>query len=170
MEPTALHAGDSIAWTRDVPAYPAREGWALHYALRGAGVIDITARGGAPYRITVDAATSRDWLAGRYRWTAFVTHSDGRRYTLDTGDVIIHPDATAQDGHDVRSHAARMLDLIEAALEKRIPKDQQAYEIDGQRIDRIPIERLEALRTRYRREVSRASSRRLYGRTLYGRF
>jgi hypothetical protein len=46
-----------------------------------------------------------------------------------------------------------MVALIETALEKRIPKDQQSYEIDGQRLDRIPVERLRELRMQYQREL-----------------
>ncbi|RXU06991.1 hypothetical protein B1F68_10525, partial [Pseudomonas syringae] len=72
------------------------------------------------------------------------------------GFVKVLADLQSAGFVDGRSHAERMLDLIEAALEKRIPKDQQSYEIDGMRLDRIPIERLEALRTRYRREVASA--------------
>ncbi|MCY1454765.1 hypothetical protein D9M71_718540 [compost metagenome] len=53
----------------------------------------------------------------------------------------------------MRTHAARMIALIESALEKRIPKDQQSYEIDGQRLDRIPVERLRELRLQYQREL-----------------
>lgn len=152
MRPPEIRAGDSVTWR--VPDVSASDGWTLSYALRGPATIDIEAIvDGEDYVIEVDAATTRDWAAGCYRWVAFLAHTDGRRTTLADGQLEILPDLLAMEAGDVRSHARRMLALIEAALQKRIPKDQQSYEIDGQRLDRIPIERLEELRLRYRREV-----------------
>lgn len=170
MEPKKLHAGDSVRWHRAVPDFPASAGWSLHYALRGAGVVDIEALPGSPYVIEVSAAITREWPPGRYRWVAFVRHIDGERITLGDGEITIAPDWLAAESLDVRSHARRMLDLIEAALQKRIPKDQQSYTIDGQSIDRIPVERLEELRLRYRREVAREErSSSTFGRIIQAR-
>jgi hypothetical protein len=162
MRPPQIRAGDSVSWRVRLPGYPAESGWQLHYALRGPQGIDIEALEGegGDYLVEVVAADSSGWQAGLYRWVAYVVGPAGQRLTKATGDLHIYPDLLALDGpEDMRSHARRMLDLIEAALEKRIPKDQQSYEIDGQRLDRIPIERLEALRIRYRREVAQESRR-----------
>lgn len=154
MEPKTLHAGDSVAWSRDVPEYPPAEGWVLRYVLRGPAAMEIEAHGsGETHEVEIAAAITEGWAAGRYHWAAYVTGTGGERYTIDTGDLVILPNWLTEGPTDVRSHARRMLDLIEAALEKRIPKDQQSYEIDGQRLDRIPVERLIALRNQYRREV-----------------
>jgi hypothetical protein len=84
----------------------------------------------------------------------------GQRLTLSSGTLEIGANLETSEPADARSHAQRMLALIEAALEKRIPKDQQSYEIDGMRLDRIPIERLDALRSKYRRELQREKNRR----------
>lgn len=162
MRPPEIRAGDSVTWRVSLPGYPAEDGWALHYALRGPQGIDIEALEGTggDYLVELPAADTSAWAAGWYRWVAYVANATGERLTLEAGDLELQPDLLAQDGpEDMRSHARRMLELIEAALEKRIPRDQQSYEIDGQRLDRIPIERLEALRTRYQREVARESRR-----------
>lgn len=162
MRPPEIRAGDSVSWRVSVPGYPVEDGWALHYALRGPQGIDIEALEGTggDYLVELPATDTSAWAAGWYRWVAYVANATGERLTLETGDLELQPDLLAQDGpEDMRSHARRMLELIEAALEKRIPRDQQSYEIDGQRLDRIPIERLEALRTRYQREVARESRR-----------
>lgn len=154
MEPKTLHAGDSVAWSRDVPEYPPAEGWALRYVFSGPQVMEVAAfADGGVYRVEIPASTSASYPPGRYRWAAYVTGPGDQRYTIETGDLVIYPDWLSAEPGDVRSHARRMLDLVEAALEKRIPKDQQSYEIDGQRLDRIPIERLVELRGKYRREV-----------------
>ena len=53
---------------------------------------------------------------------------------------------------ETTTHAERMLALIEAALEGRIPRGLESTNIDGQQIDRIPIVQLETLRQKYRAE------------------
>lgn len=154
MEPKTLHAGDSVAWSRDVPAYPPADGWALRYVFNGPQVMEVAAFADAgDYRVEIAASATANYPPGRYRWAAYVIGPGDERYTIDTGDLVVYPNWLTAEPGDVRSHARRMLDLVEAALEKRIPKDQQSYEIDGQRLDRIPIERLLDLRARYRREV-----------------
>jgi hypothetical protein len=166
MEPTTLHAGDSVAWSRDVPACPAADGWSLVYVFSGPDRHEVEALAAAPYRVELAASVTAAWPSGLYRWVALAIKGD-ERLTVASGRLQVDPNlATAEPG-DARSHAQRMLELIEAALEKRIPKDQQSYEIDGQRLDRIPIERLNALRLQYRREVARERARRWpYGRPV----
>ncbi|EPF1455240.1 hypothetical protein AVM47_033635 [Pseudomonas aeruginosa] len=159
MEPTQLHAGDSVAWERDVPEYPASAGWSLRYVLSGPDRHVIEAQAGAPYRVEIAAETTASWAPGLYRWVALAIKA-GQRLTLDSGTLEIGANLETAEPSDARSHAQRMLALIEAALEKRIPKDQQSYEIDGMRLDRIPIERLDALRSKYRRELQREKNRR----------
>lgn len=159
MEPTQLHAGDSIAWERDVPAYPAADGWALRYVLSGPARHVLGAIPGAPYRVEVSAQDTAAWPAGLYRWVALAVNG-AQRLTVATGTLEVGANLETAAPADARSHAQRMLALIEAALEKRIPKDQQSYEIDGMRLDRIPIERLDALRSKYRRELQREKNNR----------
>lgn len=167
MEPTQLHAGDSIAWSRDVPAHPASAGWSLRYVLSGPARYELEAISAGSYLVEVSATDSATWLPGVYRWVALAVRGEGERQTVATGLLEISPNLETSDPVDARGHALRMLNMIEAALEKRIPKDQQSYEIDGMRLDRIPIERLEALRSKYRREIQREKDRRNpYGRIL----
>lgn len=158
MEPTTLHAGDSVAWSRDVPACPAADGWALVYVFSGPERHEVAAIAAAPYRVELSAGTTATWAPGLYRWVALAAKGD-ERLTVAKGALQVDPNLATAEPSDVRSHAQRMLALIEAALEKRIPKDQQSYEIDGQRLDRIPIERLNELRLQYRREAARERNR-----------
>jgi len=167
MEPTSLHAGDSVSWSRDLPDYPAADGWALAYVFTGPERHDVQAIAAAPYRVELAASQTAVWAPGLYAWVALASRGD-LRVTVAKGELQVDPNLAQLDGTDPRSHARRMLDLIEAALEKRIPKDQQSYEIDGQRLDRIPIERLNELRVQYRREVMRERNRKWpTGRPVY---
>lgn len=166
MEPTKLYAGDSATWSRDVPGRPASAGWGLRYVFSGPAVHTVNASPGAPFLVELSADETAAWSPGLYRWVARVSRGD-QRLTVASGLLEVAPNLETAEPFDPRSHARRMLELIEAALEKRIPKDQQSYEIDGQRLDRIPIERLDALRTKYRREVQRQNaSRSPYGRSV----
>jgi hypothetical protein len=159
MEPTSLHAGDSVSWERSAPAYPASVGWSLRYVFTGPANHQVDAIGGEPYRVELSAGATATWAPGLYRWVVLAIKGDERK-TLAQGRIEVSPNLETAEPLDVRSHAERMLDLIEAALEKRIPKDQQSYEIDGLRLDRIPVERLNALRLQYRREIQRARNSR----------
>ncbi|MDM9557344.1 hypothetical protein QU926_27395 [Pseudomonas asiatica] len=166
MEPTKLHAGDSATWSRDVPGRPASAGWGLRYVFSGPAVHTVTAKPGVSYLVELGADETATWPPGLYRWVA-LAFRDGERLTVASGLLEVAPNLETAEPFDARSHARRMLELIEAALEKRIPKDQQSYEIDGQRLDRIPIERLDALRTKYLREIQRLNaSRSPYGRCV----
>lgn len=166
MEPTKLIAGDSIAWAREAPAY-SFDGWGLLYVLRGPGQLDVTASGGPVFEFTISAAESATLPAGIYNWACYATKGPDRK-TLARGEVEVLADLAQAAEIDPRGHARRMLALIEAALEKRIPKDQQSYEIDGMRLDRIPIERLNALRLQYRREAA-AKRGKPFGRRILAR-
>jgi hypothetical protein len=159
MEPTQLHAGDSVTWAREARAFPSADGWSLIFALRGPGSLDVASSDGEPYQFRMASSQTRDLPPGAYHWACFAVRDDERK-TLGVGRLDILEDLLQAGNFDGRSHARRMLDLIEAALEKRIPKDQQSYEIDGMKLDRIPVERLEALRTRYRREVATEGKKR----------
>ncbi|WP_122761179.1 hypothetical protein, partial [Pseudomonas viridiflava] len=166
MEPTQIHAGDSATWSRAVPDRPASAGWGLRYVLSGPDRHTVDALPTTPFQVEVSAQLSATWAPGLYRWVALAFRGD-QRLTVAQGVLEVGANLETADPVDARSHAQRMLTMIEAALEKRIPKDQQSYEIDGMRLDRIPIERLDALRTKYQREIQRANShRRPYGRVV----
>jgi hypothetical protein len=159
MEPTQIHAGDSAAWSRDVPDRPASAGWGLRYVFSGPDRQVVEALQTTPYQVEVSAETTANWQPGLYRWVALAFRGD-QRLTVATGTLDVSANLETAEPTDARTHAQKMLGLIEAALEKRIPKDQQSYEIDGMRLDRIPIERLDTLRTKYQREIQRAKSSR----------
>jgi len=155
--PGRIVAGDTLRWTDQVPDYPASDGWTLHYAIfsdQGIYHVDATASG-TDHAFDVPASQTAKWQPGRYEWTAYVDNAAGERHTLGAGFLQVLPDPAATTPQDRRSHARRMLDAIEAALEQRATEqdlDLLRAQFGDQRVDRDPAQ-LIALRDRYRAEV-----------------
>lgn len=153
--PVELRAGDTLKWTRTLPAYPASDGWALSYSLvgrTGAHTFSGTADGDG-FAVTVSATTSANFTAGRYRLTEYVTKGT-ERFTTATKDVTVLANlAGATTAADTRSHAQKMLDAIEAYLESKAPT-AASVEIAGRKISNYPLTDLLALRSKYQNEVA----------------
>ena len=151
-EPRRVTAGETITWTKTLPLYPAGAGNTLKYALQSYSgqLISIEANAdGNDYSVTIDETTSAAWIPGVYTWTAFI-ENNGTRTVFARGTISILPSPLAAFGS---THAQRMLGLIESALEGRIPNNLQSYDIDGQRIDKIPVPQLKRMRDEYLAEV-----------------
>lgn len=148
-----LTAGDTLDFTTSVPDYPASAGWTLKYRLAprvSGAVIDITAAAdGDDYDIQVAASTTLGWAAAYYAWTAFVEKA-AERYTVGRGELQIRAASTTlAAGTDLRSHAKKTLDAIEAVIESRATMDQQEYAIGGRSLKRTPIADLLRLKSVY---------------------
>lgn len=155
-EPTELRAGNTWQWTReDLADYPAPT-WTLKYALKNAtDHIEIVASASGTYHaVTVARATTLGYAAGRYTWVAYV-ESATERFDVDDGTLEVLPAyaQASQVARDDRSHARIVLDAIEAVIEGRATKDQQAYTINGRSLERMPIKDLLAFRAQYKNEV-----------------
>lgn len=155
-EPTQVTAGDTWTWTKSLSDYPAGT-WTLTYYLRSReGEQSFTATAdGADHLVTVAAATTAGYKAGRYGWTAVVT-SGSERYRVGAGEIEVLPDpANMGAGQDPRSHARKMLEAIEATLERKATSTQIAmieYTI-GTRGAKFDHKALSELRDKYRSEV-----------------
>lgn len=164
---TVLIAGDSLDFETSVPDYPATAGWTLSYRLiprvSGTAITFSATANGADYRVQVAAATTAAWVAGEYSWAAFVTLGPDR-FTVDSGTITIKPDPGVASASDLRSHARRALDAIEAVIENRATMDQQEYQIAGRMLKRMTVSDLLRFRDRYRAEVAAEdAARRLLG-------
>lgn len=158
-EPTTLTAGDTVAWSRSLPDYPASGGWVLGYALvNAASRIDIVSTAlGDSHQVAVSAAVTGAWAAGRYDWQAFVTRA-GERHTVGKGAVLIAPNLAGAGVTvlDTRTPARVALDAADAALRTYGAKAYlQSYSIGGrQQTFRSPSEFM-AFRSRLKMEVAR---------------
>lgn len=134
-EPAAITTGDTISWQIALPDYPASGGWTLKYTLVGsAGAITIaSAASGADHLISITAATSTTWIAGRYQLQKYVEKGSGttlERITLGSASIeIIKGLAGTTTASDTRSQSRRILDAINAAIEGRAPRADLEYEI-----------------------------------------
>ena len=161
MIPSELQIGDTWYWPATVADFPATE-WTLKYAFRGLAlsVIDITATAdGTDYEITVIAATTAAYLKGTYNWVAYVEKGTGdatERYTVGQGTVTLLPYLGAATGAtDNRTHARKMLDSIETALESAAPKAAiVSLTVNGKSVQ-YKRDDLLKMRAQYRREVAK---------------
>jgi hypothetical protein len=129
-EPVEIIAGDYIAWKRtDLGTDYPPASYTLSYTARSEGTparkISITASAdGADYLVELSSATTLEYTAANYHWTAYITrNSDSARITIDTGIWTVRPDkATSAD--DPRTFARKMIALIETALLNRASNEQ----------------------------------------------
>lgn len=153
---SSLIVGDTLDFLTTVADFPPANGWTLKFRLvpRTSGTaITLTATtSGTDYRVQVDPATTAAWTAGEYSWTSWVEKS-GARYSVESGTITLLPDPGVVSAYDGRSHAAKVLDSIEAVLENRATQDQMEYQIGGRMLKRMPIGDLMRLRQLYKAEV-----------------
>lgn len=133
--PAVLQAGDTLTWRRALQAYPASDGWTLHYRLvNAATTIDIAAvADGADHLVTIPAATSATYAPGAYTAVEYVTKG-AERATLGQYPTTVQPDIPAMSsGFDARSPAQKALDDLRAALSRWLSSQGhvQEYEIAG---------------------------------------
>lgn len=151
--PSSASAGLTFDRPATLTAYPAPK-WQVSAVLRGPGSIDLDAEAeGTQHRFHVTAAQTAEWAPGTYWYSIRAT--DGTDVIeVEAGEIVIKPDlAAAAGGHDGRIHAQRVLDAIEAVLEKRATLDQERYRINNRELYRTPIGDLLKLRDRYKAEL-----------------
>lgn len=155
-EPQQIRAGDTLSWRRVLPDYPAGT-WTLVYVLiNGSAKITITGTASdTEHVISVAKTVSDDYLPGWYDWASYVTNGT-QRITIDAGRMQVLPDIAAATTYDLRSHAKKMLEAIESALEGKATKSQLdllSAETGDRKMAR-DTEKLLVMRDRYRAEVA----------------
>jgi len=171
--PKTLTAGLSFKQVFNLAAYPAPD-WVLALYLRGPAVIDLACNPiGLAHEVTVQAVESTKWESGRY-WYSLRASKDYEVIEIETGEIQVLPNLQAQtEGFDGRTHQERVLEAIEAVLERRSTLDQDRYRINNRELYRTPIPDLLKLRDRYKAEISRmnaAKSGRLFDQVVRVRF
>jgi hypothetical protein len=157
--PQSITAGLTFERIVSLDCYPASEGWALTVALRGPAAINLTATvEEGKHKLRANAETTAEWSAGRYSYSVRVTKDDDV-FQVEAGSLQILPDLNAETApHDGRTHAEKVLEAIEAVIEKRATLDQERYRINDRELYRTPIADLLKLRDLYRAEVQREKS------------
>ncbi len=160
--PRSLATGDSCAWVYPIPP-DAPTGLVTDYIVRlvfssvsVTGTYDElsnTINFFLPPSDTIDLKKGRDY------WRISATKKDQtERITLDRGEIRIisqYADSSGDNPTDPRSHAAKMVDMIEATLENRASSSVAEYQINGRALKYMqPSELLKLLRY-YKVELAR---------------
>lgn len=160
--PESFAAGTTVKVTFSFSDYPASDGWALKLSLAGPGVLTVDAdASGADHAVTLSAAETAALPAGGYFWSADASKA-GETYRADSGKVNVEPNLAAAGAGDLQSSNEKLLVAIDAALASRLgtpgcslPKDIEAYSIDGVTVTKVPLEQLEKMRTKLAYAVAR---------------
>jgi len=87
-------------------------------------------------------------------YTYALVATDGTdEYTIEHGSFEVEVRADLNFNSELRSHARKVLDAIEAVLENRATSDVSSYTIAGRSLSRIPIDELLRLRSVYKNMV-----------------
>jgi hypothetical protein len=131
-EPISFVAGNTVKWRKTLSDYPATV-WTLTYSFVQSGDYQtiVADADGDDHVITISATDSADFSAGVYDYQATVT--DGSEtMTVGEGKVSVKPDFASQtDGFDNRSHAKKMIDILEPLLLTIAAKGHATYTIGG---------------------------------------
>jgi hypothetical protein len=160
-EPTEIVVGDFIQWKRSdlVDDYPLSE-YSVEYVARitggGSNEIKVAAtETGGTYLITVDSATSADFVAGYYHWQLEVTKTaTGDRVVVDRGAFTAVVDLDSNQA-DPRLFEEKMLAKIESILLGKADADVSSYSIEGRSLTKYSYAELEELRDKYQSKVNR---------------
>jgi hypothetical protein len=159
-EPSTLVAGDRFTWKRDDLAGDySPSAYALTYEFHsdvgggGTKKFTITAtEADDTYYIEVGSSTTANYTPGDYIWEAYITRSsDSERIMVDSGRTEITINL-ANTNADLRSHAKKVLDAIEAVIENRATMDQSSMSIAGRSLSRMNIDELMSFRSQYKTE------------------
>jgi len=181
-EPELLVVGDRWVWKRtDIGTDYAPSSYALSYNARllgtGSTTFSITAsESGTEYIIEVASSTTSSRTVGVYAWNAYITRSsDSERIALDSGKFELK-DNLATSSADQRTHAAKMVDYLEATQESLAQKLTSSYSITDRSntlrsMDEVSVQ-LNYYRAVYNRESmkDRAKSGRRTGQNILVRF
>lgn len=170
--PSRIVAGDTVTWTSLISGYPSGANTLSYTIINRTNVYqvngDLVTPSGDGFQIRIPAATTVSWVAGHYRWQAYVSDVDGNRETVGTGGLDILPNLQVQTtGIDDREDDEKILDAIKTLLAGKILEDAQSYAIHGRQLTRYSFSELQKLRGQYERRVRAIRIRR--GEKVRGR-
>lgn len=165
--PQQCYAGDTIEYLEGIPSDYA--GWTGAARLVGptsqAGTVTTE---GSDFRVKFSGQATggtKELEPGQYTLVVYATQGTDRKVIAQHALTIQADPATTAD--PVESHAVKMLRIVTAAIEARLSGNDdggiEAYSIDGTAITKVPLERLEQLRAKYRAEVSQEQNGGAFG-------
>lgn len=157
--PLRLIRGDSLVLRLSAAGsdWPAADGWAVAMAMApdsGGTLTTVNAvDDGGEWLLTLTSATSAALTVGVYNIAIRASKGDLRETVMQ---AVLTVDADVAANVDRRTHARKVLDLIEAAIEGRASAVDIEYVFDdGRSIKSMSHDELWRMRDRYRREIQR---------------
>ena len=160
QEPDRLITGDRFAWQRPdlVSDYPLADytmtyhfsedsggGGTHHFTLSSTEVDD-------NYYFEKPSSETDNLKAGDWKWQLYaIRTSDSERITIDYG-ITKFVLGELDTNEDLRTHAKKVLDAIEAVIEGRATIDQSSFSLGGRSLSRMSIDELMTFRDRYHAE------------------
>ena len=167
QEPDQFVTGDRFAWQRPdlVTDYPLAD-YTMTYHFSG------DSGGGGTHHFTLSAteadnnyyfekpsSETESLSVGDWEWQLYAFRtSDSERITLDYG-LAKFVYGELDTNNDLRSHAKKVLDAIEAVIEGRATIDQSSFSLAGRSLSRMSIDELMTFRDRYNAEYKREVKR-----------
>ncbi len=143
-EPQTLTAGTTWQWTTSPADFPASEAWTLAYKfISAATTISVSASiVSGVYTVSVAAATTANYIPGRYQWTSYVTLA-GVTHVVATGYLDVFPNPATSRATDTRSHARKVLESLYALKESHVTGGAIiSYSVGGRSVTRGSIAEL----------------------------
>jgi hypothetical protein len=122
-EPEKLTAGVTWKWKKTLSDYPASE-WTLTYYLRkdGATATSFSATAdGDTHLVTIAAATTAAYASGIYDFVGWAIKGT-EKYEVFNASIEVLPNPTNASAYNLRSHARKVMELIEAAIYSVFPQ------------------------------------------------
>ncbi len=160
-EPQTVSVGEFWAWKRtDISAVYDTSEFTLKYFFYLQGKDEtrfevVASKVDDVHVVEVPAATTTQYKAGEYIYTVIIERdSDSERKKISQGSMTLRP-ALDTDNGDIRTHAQKVLDAIEATIEGVASKQQQSYSIAGRSLSRYSHSDLLMLRKTYQERVNK---------------
>lgn len=152
--PARLIAGDTWAWSRDLADYPAPTWVATVYFENAAAKFNAEASpSGSAHAFSIDATTTADQPAGRYKWSVRVA-SGSETHTVESGWIGVLANPAASGKRDPRSDTRKMLDALNALLIGKATTAQQSMSLNGRAASTYTLAELTQWRDRLKAEVA----------------
>ena len=159
-------AGSTVIYWRSPGDYPPSDGWALTVHLAGGSIASAEAEViSGQFRFTLSAAVTGVLLPGTYKWVERAVKGS-EIYDSASGIVTVSPNLASAGEGDLQTFEERMLAVVEARLENRLPADLQSYTIGTRGIMKIPISELLQIRNALRAQVEQQRNPGQFGRKV----
>jgi hypothetical protein len=141
FEPIKINAGDTLSWIRFFSDYPASAGWQLVYEIRGQGqAIEFkSTASGDSHVILVASNVTLTWLPQSYVMVGYAENvATGERRQVYENSLTIAPNfENADPALDTRTHAQKMVELIQGVQLGKFKHDILESDVELTRIRRL---------------------------------